>query len=204
MAKKNQDQDTDSDLTEDPKVIAKVDAMMSTGRDDKLELMTEPKSVDELADSQPESSESSPPPLDIFADTPSAPLLNKVKTKPKRTVRKVKIAVEEASDEDEEGKVEVKEIPAEEVKPPKVNNYDDPQTVQAINEIVAEEADTTLEVQDAELEQAKADSVSAKGSHLATWFWVVVIIVCLVAIGMAIYLIDPNMHVSLSSIKHHL
>jgi hypothetical protein len=203
MAKKKQDKVTDNDLTEDPKVIAKVDAMMSTGRD-RPELETESKSVDEFEKLQPEPSESSPPPLDIFADTPSAPLLNEVKTKPKRAAHKVKIAVEEVTEADEEGRVEVNEIPKEEVKPLKVDNYDDPQTAQAINAIVAEEADTTLGVQDAELEQVKAESAPAQSSHAAAWFWVLVVIVCLVAIGMAIYLIDPNMHVSLSSIKHHL
>jgi len=77
----------------------------------------------------------------------------------------------------------------------KPDEYDDPKLSEVISDIVAQESDEVLLAEDnllvntAENSQPLADDSS---SHPI--FWILVAIVCLVAIAIALFLVDPNIY----------
>ncbi len=213
MAKKiNIQEDSNSD--EDPKLVAEVDEMMDT------ELPKEPTNTEVDPEDTPTKrvnikDEVDLPPLDIFTEVPGAP--------PLQTAEKVKPAevIPEstqppANDVDEAGQTNnppIETLKEEEVpttfNPKQPDNYDDPKTAEAIDEIVAEESDATLDVADQKKAEAEAASKPAEYNKGHPFFWALVFIVAIIAIVIAIFLLDPSLHNPLSkihwnSIRSHL
>lgn len=204
----------DSGASEDPKLVEKVDEMMDP----------------EIDESNPEDSPSpeetakSDPVLDIFADVSSAPLL--VKTKKEKTnivlddkdKKKTKKIVDIEPIEDQIKTTPETDLIKDPLPPVKDNEpdesiieplkraeeFDDPSTARAINEIVAEESDEVLMIEDSKL--AKEQFPLAKEKRFKhPFFWALVILVCLVGVAIAVFVIDPSIHDPLAKVKwHHL
>lgn len=216
MAKKIQIKD-DADNGEDPSLVAKVDEMMDPDQAEE----TATVETDAIPELKPDedlpkiSREPDLPPLDIFAETPSAPLLSKKKTKKQAEVTELNEdspAVE--PDESDEPKEEVS-VPEAETEPEvseeiHPEEFDDPETAKAIDDIVAQEGDAALIVEDVERQQKETDSAPVKKkNHGHPIFWTLVFIICVVAVGIALYLIDPQLfhafsRLHWSSIRRHL
>ena len=152
-------------------------------------------------------------PIDIFATT-SAPLLTKAKLSQQ-------LPAGQTADSDQSLAVDaVAELtPVNESEPPievtdpnrQPDNYDDAQTAQAIEEIVAMESDEVLMLEDLRLSQQPGVNLppTHKTNHSHAIFWSLVAFVSLIAIGLAIFLINPTIHDPISkstwtSIQHHL
>lgn len=215
MAKKISVQE-DSNSDEDPQLVAEVDEMMDP------EISEEPGAKEDASEETKEeqslevNGEADLPPLDIFADVPSAPPLEVGKSKTKTSKAKEDSLPEEQplkepdpilNQQDESSSDEESAII--DTKPPEPDNYDDPKTAQAIDEIVAEESDTALDVEDQKQAEAEASPgpVERKKGH--PLFWAMVFIVCVIAIVIAIFLMYPSLHNPLSkihwkSIRSHL
>ncbi len=170
------------------------------------------------------------PPLDIFADVPGAPPLEdkeieavEIKPKkPKSNKKATKISIKEYDNEPEsedeaetgtEDKAEVEpEEEEEKVEPVKKRPpaYDDSVISKAIDDIVAHEGDVALMVQDQQ--QASSEGVAPTHSVKRTHhiFWTFVALVCLVAVAMTIFIINPSVvrnplhSLHWNSIKKHL
>ena len=220
MAKKISVQE-DPSSDEDPKIVAEVDEMMDP------ELPDEPETKEEnveppTANNQEQSSgfknESELPPLDIFADVPSAPPLETGKSKAKASKPEPEPSKEEQSldepvsesvtNQQDNSSIE-QETAIVDTKPAEPDNYDDPKTAQAIDEIVAEESDTTLDVEDQRKAEAEASSAPIESSKGHPFFWAMVFLVCIIAIVIAVFLMYPSLHNPLSkihwkSIRSHL
>ena len=237
MAKKVVVVEDEQDPNEDPVVVAKVDEMMDPAKraEKTIETKEEPSVEDAANGSNEETSDL--PPLDIFADAPGAPELIKTTGKkadekevkpeseePMPTEESEPEPTEESEPQPEETRAtEVKEskqsseldeaiesdsLPAEST-PIEPDDFDDPQTAKAIDDIVSLESDLVLDHEDQrKSKQATktADKDEKKSSHKL--FWAFVIIVCLVAIVMALFILDPSLHlpkhISWESIKRHL
>ena len=191
---------------EDPAVVAKVDQMMDPYTEDEKGNETDNKAAD-VSDSQSAKSSDELPPLDIFADTPGAPQLTQSSQKKNTKKKTRKNSVESSTSETDQG--EVKDSSLSEIiednpvidSPSKPDDFDDPTTAKAIDDIVAQESDLVLGVEDTKLANIETEVRSSgknAGSHKI--FWGLVLIVCVLAIAMAVYIIDP----SLSLPKGHL
>jgi hypothetical protein len=238
MAKKVVVVEDDQDPNEDPVVVAKVDEMMDPAKPaEKASEAKEEETPVEDTETVSEEEASGPPPLDIFADAPSAPELIKttgkkadkkeVKTErdePEPAEESEKAPTKESEPEPEETKeTEVKESKqdseldeaivsdnlTDESIPIEPDDFDDPKTAKAIDDIVSLESDVVLDHEDqsknklATKTQKKSEK---KPSHKL--FWSLVIIVCLIAVVMALFILDPAVHlpknISWNSIKHHI
>ena len=222
-------------FSEDQKLLAKVDAMMATqnqdmtpGYEPKVDLaQVEPEAVKEevkeapkdvAADTKTGPAAEALPPLDIFADVPGAPPLETKTTaktaSAKKPAKKVKITQYE--EEPEVIATSVKDTSAEEpesqavLDPQQPPNYDDSVLAKAIEDIVSKESDAALNAVDEQTEQSEELDMgrhySKRTHHL---FWTFVTLVCLIAIAMAVFIIDPSIHNPLrnlhwSSIRKHL
>lgn len=191
---------------EDPAVVAKVDQMMDPSTEDEKNNETNNKATN-ASDSQSAGLDDELPPLDIFADAPGAPQL--IKSSPKKKTKKSSVESPARDSDQDEGNNETKGLSASEIiddnpvidSPQKPDDFDDPTTAKAIDDIVAEESDLVLGVEDtkrANMETEVQSSEKDTGSHKI--FWSLVLIVCVLAIAMAVYIIDP----SLSLPKGHL
>jgi hypothetical protein len=205
-----------SEAGEDPKLIRRVDAMMDPS--------VEEKPVVPLTSSTEEQSEASSdlPPIDIFSETKSAPPLtepSKGKSKKAESGKEKEDsapAYEVVPETDPEPTESVDPKPTEvqvndglksEPKPPE--EYDDPAITKAINDIVAEESDEVLSAEDKKLERKRAKAAAVEKNTGHPIFWALVVIVCLVAIAIGVFIFDPNLHNPLarfhwSSIRRHL
>ena len=207
----------EAEVDDDPNLIEKVDEMM-----DPEEQATKASDGD---NDQPTTDD--PTPLDIFADTPSAPLLKIPKGK--KIIKDVLVKDEpaeplaeavdpEPEHQDAENKQEVVEAlpiqldPEEEkvISPRREapKEYDDPTTAKAIDDIVAQESDEVLLIEDHKIADKKVAAGSGKSSGHPI-FWSLVVIVCLIGIAMAVFIVDPSIHdplskVHWSSITKHL
>lgn len=210
MAKKIQIKD-EADSGEDPSLVAKVDEMMDPDQDGVVvSTVDEPMPLESEADLPKISREPELPPLDIFADAPSAPLLTKKKSKkvvvaPALTPDTTTVTPE-AETQSAEPEVESLPVSSEEIKP---EEFDDPDTAKAIDDIVAHEGDTALNVEDSKRRSREEASEPPKEKHGHPIFWTLVFLVCVVAIVMAAFLADPQLFHPLSkihwsSIRQHL
>ncbi len=229
MAKKTNQPKTDLSKDEQ-QLIVKVDKMMATEHQDMTPdyepetAMPEPKTATPspkskkkiaiITDEANSEDQSSTPlsPLDIFADTPGAPLLE---TSPDNAENEAKIEVKK--DKKNSSRPEIKE-PKEEVTPieeepaaPRSESFDDPLTAKAIEDIVAHEGDIALSEQDdPESSPAVAErTIIREGKHTHRIFWTLVALVCIIAIAMAVFIINPSLHNPLShlhwsAIRRHL
>ena len=237
MAKKQANQPKTDISKDEQQLIVKVDKMMATEHQDmapdyepETTLLEEPKDepsptnkkkiaimTDEETKSEEESSDSLPP-LDIFADAPGAPPL---KPSPESAKSKDRVEVKKAA-KSETPAVEIKaDLPAEakeevqpqedEPLPPRAESFDDPLTAKAIEDIVAHESDVALSEQnDSNSSSAASEShIIREGKHTHRIFWTLVTLVCIIAIAMAVFIIDPALHnpfshLHWSSIRRHL
>ncbi len=209
-------------IDEDPLLVKEVDQMMDP------EIPNEPvdpieEAVNDEEDSTPTESidNSNVPPIDIFQETQTAPLFKKTKEKELPEVVADETGTEQQSPEAKED-AEVNELASdpEEQKeddgiiasvPLVANDYSDPQTSKAIEDIMAHESDEVLAVEDSKTQKSEkyapqSDGKSSKGHML---FWLMVFIICLIAIGLAVYIVNPKYYKSItkinwSSIEHHL
>ena len=238
MAKKQATPKNNNDSTgEEQQLVAKVDQMMATEHQDMApnyepetkKVETSPSSKEEEVTDLPkkivikeDNDSSNPPPLDIFAEVPGPPPLNG-KSEPKASIRKTatKIAVVDNANQSNDA-IEVESVPepkdeleedeAEEVSnksTPRSENFDDPVIKEAIEDIVAHEGDIALSVQDATQANAEANSLRHNKGHTHHLFWTLVALVSLIAIIMALFIINPSVHnpfhnLRWSSIRHHL
>ncbi|MGH7234098.1 MAG: hypothetical protein ACREF7_01490 [Candidatus Saccharimonadales bacterium] len=228
MAKKQTAKVSVDGSDEEQKLIVRVDKMMATENQDmapdyepetkqadlepEKQSATKPKTkiavvgVDEdseIADSLP--------PLDIFADAPGAPPL-KVKTEKSAEPKDEQKETEESvvppveTEQDNTAWVEQPEDNA----PQKVENYDDQLTAKAIEDIVAHESDDEGQsAKDSEEPSEVKVDLSRQTKHTHHIFWTLVAIVCLLAVAMTIFIINPSIHNPLShlhwsSIRRHL
>lgn len=191
------------DENDDPKLVARVDAMMNS----KL-TTAEPKPLaKKVKDESRTDGLVSAPPLDIFADATSAPILNSA---PLAKVKKAHIIQERSSVSSggEKITVRVKSAPTAALVAEAPENYDDPVTAQAINDIVASESDEVLAAEDSALAEQQLDSEPVKESGHKL-FWSFIALICLVALALALFIIDPNLFkpltkIHLNSIMRHL
>lgn len=203
----------DNPDSEDANLIAKVDLMMEPRR---TEADHDPKLTDEPYPAARPSD--GLPPLDIFAGTSSAPLLKtKAGKKPARNQPTPdpsdlqdpgEQAKEPAVDADNDGLQHDQPIPNN---PQEPDDFDDPKIAKAIESIVAQESDVALEAEDLKLAMQAQTSQPLKdqpsGRH--PFFWFLVAVICLIAIGAAVYLADPSVRQPLSkihwaSLKHSI
>ncbi len=206
----------DLDTSDDPKLVAKVDAMMDPSVTEKSLPDSESSDVPatELETKTNSDPQTNMPPLDIFAEASSAPPLNtldleppakvrKDKLKTKTTPKKVKATeaknlttekVLEAEDESIEAMPALDTGTDEDVtvkvKPARPIEYDDPKTAQAIEDIVAEESDAVLSLID-EAETEKYRDAVEQEKHGHPIFWALIAIICLLAAAMALFLMYP-------------
>ena len=222
MAKKITVND-DLDISDDPKLVAKVDAMMDPAVSEDAVSDSEASESDNLEPKVEieETAQSGPPPLDIFADAPSAPPLESIdespkqpKTKPKTKTDVKKVKTETAADrkvkddkptpkdepvsldiepdvEDQATEPKVEETVKVKIKPQRPPEYDDPKTAQAIEDIVAEESDAVLSLIDAN-EAEKYQAAVDQDKHGHPIFWTLIALICLLAIAMALFLMFPS------------
>ena len=201
------------DSGEDPKLIAIVDEMMdpSSPKEKKIE------PVPDQSDDSPKSGKTIKieteaedlPVLDIFADTPSAPLIEK---EPKEEAKAEAPASEETKLEVESTPEVAVDMTSNKVEPsqkaiasnPTVNEYDDSQLSKAIEDIVSHESDEVLLAEDSKLDMLNETAKSPKDNDSHKLFWTLVVLVCLVAIAMAVFLVDPNFIHSLKKINPRL
>ena len=217
MAKKVEIQD-DQDPSEDPAVVAKVDEMMDPAKEKDKPSESEQPTPQPEAESVEEPT-SDLPPLDIFADAPGAPQLESKDNKSKKKEEKKKEEVETADKAEEINTEDNAEVPLSsddidnspvEANPIEPDDFDDPTTAKAIDDIVAHESDVVLGVADDKLakqEEQEQPVKEEKASHKL--FWSLVFIVCIIAIAMALYIIDPSIHSPIKgfnwgTIKRHL
>ena len=173
----------------------------------------------------------SPPALDIFADVPGPPpLAGKSEAKASLKKKATQIAVVDNSDDastnqEEKAEVETEAEPEEEAETEadvedeaeapsatsavRTENFDDPVIAEAIEDIVAHEGDIALSVQDATQADAELKSLHHAEAHTHHLFWTLVAIVCLVAIAMAVFIINPSIHtpfrnLNWNTIRRHL
>ena len=177
----------------------------------------------------------SPPALDIFADVPGPPpLAGKSETKASLKKKATQIAVVDNSDDASTNQEETAELETEaeteaepeaeaatepeeeeEAETPsttsavRTENFDDPVIAEAIEDIVAHEGDIALSVQDATQADAELKSLHHAEAHTHHLFWTLVAIVCLVAIAMAVFIINPSIHtpfrnLNWNTIRRHL
>ncbi len=213
--------DDDLDLTEDPAVVAKVDKMMDpeVKEEQPAEASSEPDNPS-VAATDGETSSDGQPPLDIFADAPGAPELvktakaGKQKNEPAESTEDSSRQAEAPSEPDDRAPdptddPEPEDTPVE-GDPIEAQDFDDPTTAKAIDDIVAHESDVVLDIEDSKTAQAEAEAgpvPEEKSGHKL--FWSLVFIVCLIAIAMAVFIIDPSIHLPVkhfnwSTIKRHL
>ncbi len=202
----------DSDSGEDPGLVAKVDEMMDPDLP-AVKAVESPVEPSEATDDDVPKISRVPnlPPLDIFADTKGAPLLTKTKAKPK-IVNDI-IAKPKAEPIPLPDSVATEDDPTNEDNVPEPtnpspDNFDDPNIAQAIDDIVAHEGDTVLQVEDYKLANQRPIASAGK-SHGHPVFWTLIVILCLIAIALAVYLLDPSIHNPFrhfhwSSISSHL
>jgi hypothetical protein len=227
-----------SDNGEDPAVVAKVDEMMDLNLP---EQPSEPLFDENQKVSQQTAPITKPlPTLDIFSAVSGPPDLVESK-KPKTKKIKIQLEQTESGNQDipvavapsqppevtvskndpplpsDTEPVELlvsnsdKELPPADFDAPKPDDFDDPKTAAAINDILARESDTLLQAQDPSPSAARTAKVendaTEEGSHRI--FWSLVFVVCLIAIAMAVFLIDPAIHnplskINWSAIRRHL
>jgi len=221
---------TEDDFTqEDPNLIKQVDNMMDPSVpdfpvDNSSEIDNQDGSQEDKESNQQDQS-GEVKPIDIFADSPgTAPLLDK---KTKKAVQKslasiddqaqtsskntdnTPIVQEQNNDHDEDAlETNVEEdssIPIQPDQPlTQPDEYDDPKLADAISDIVAQESDEVLLAEDSLLlTHGQQDTQVVEDSSSGhPFFWTLVAIVCLAAIGIALFLVDPNIYHPLS--KLHL
>ena len=196
MAKQITVDSADEQPEENKLLVAKVDRMLNPAVD-QPESKPKPKPIQNVSE-QSESTDL--PPLDIFADTPSAPLLSVVKktvskktpasNKPTKNVRMTTVISEPEVSKTVPDPDDEPEEPAP-WRPAVPNEYNDSQTVAAIDSIVASEEDTLLNLED----QVKSNQVLKEGSkhHIfRKLFWLIVGLLCLLALSVAVHVIYPN------------
>lgn len=182
---------TSSDSNEEKIAVAKVDVMMDPSFTSQDEASTfEPSTQDD-------NNQSSLATLDIFddADTTSAPLLRKALGGSKKSVSAA-ITAEPATP--------LSDTAAETLKiaPKRSNEFDDPKTAAAIDDIVAHESDVVLNSVDQQHSETIEASEPAKTTkHGHPLFWFLVLIICLIAAAMALFLIDPSIHNPLTKVN---
>ncbi len=199
------------EVSEDPKLVEKVDQMMDPKKATENQ-GSENDPNEAIVDS--ETSDESTPELDIFADTPSAPLLEKPHAKKNRAKKTtVKVSTDEPVIEDQSlSEDEEKDDHPEEAvleRPDRPDNYDDPQTTQAIDDIVSHESDMILALNDQKLSRAKKAATPVNREHHHRIFWSIIALLSLIAIAVAVYIVDPSIYTPLSkvhwsSIRKHL
>lgn len=205
-------------VDEDPLLVKEVDQMMDP------EIPDEPVNpIDEVVndeDSKPlaeTADNSSLPPIDIFQGTQTAPLFKKTKEKESTEIvadgTNDDVRLSEAKDDlvDNELKEQNEDSDFVASVPLVANDYSDPQTSKAIEDIMAHESDEVLAVEDSKFQQSEnhasqSDGKSSKGHML---FWLMVFIICVIAVGLAAYIVNPKYYKSItkinwSSIEHHL
>ncbi len=193
----------------------------------KVEVKDEVTTTENSESSEPVS----PPALDIFADVPGPPpLAGKSEAKASPPKKATQIAVVDNSDDaptnqEEKAEVETEAEPEEEAETEadiedeaeapsatsavRTENFDDPVIAEAIEDIVAHEGDIALSVQDATQADAELKSLHHAEAHTHHLFWTLVAIVCLVAIAMAVFIINPSIHTPFrnlhwNTIRRHL
>ena len=191
----------------------------------KVEVKDEVTTTENSEPSEPDSL----PALDIFADVPGPPpLAGKSETKASPAKKATQIAVVDNSDDastnqEEEAELETEAEPEAETEPDvedeaeapsatsavRTENFDDPVIAEAIEDIVAHEGDIALSVQDATQADAELKSLHHAEARTHHLFWTLVAIVCLVAIAMAVFIINPSIHtpfrnLNWNTIRRHL
>ncbi len=205
----------DLDISDDPKLVAKVDAMMDP---EATEVVPVPEPTPPTNDQSVDAAKADPPPLDIFAGMTSAPPLEAVETPPQPKPVKVKVKTKPASKEAKSAAKTVtakpaKAKPAEDepvpvteeavevsVKASSPNEYDDPKTAQAIEEIVTAESDAVLNLVDAAVENENRQQGEVPQKHGHPIFWSLVALICLLAVAMALFLMYPSLGGLLNSL----
>jgi len=145
----------------------RVDAMMDPKRSDGIPAAP----IDSL---EPQTSDGTPPPLDIFADATTAPDVPK-----ELVVKGAKIEKNsEQAPEPEETAGETADVPSE-------SQLDDSVSDAAVDDIVAHESDTVLAAEDIAIEQQKAAAPKPKKIHHHPVFWTLVALIAVVAVATA-------------------
>lgn len=193
-----QNPNSEQDNGDDSKLIAKVDEMMSPDRPSKP-MQAKAQSIKIKISDQPQTP--SPPPLDIFAETPSAPLLSRknIKDKPLKepASKSVPVLVESPTKTVAEPEPVVDTPPSLQT----VNEYDDPQTAALVDQIVASEAKPIPEQRfEAHKKSSKVSSRQHQGRQHPL-LWVLVILICILAGVTVLYLSDPAFHLPLRATK---
>ncbi len=192
MAKQITVDSADEQPEENKQLVAKVDQMLNPA-------IAQSKS--EPAGTIPEPSDvTSLPPLDIFAGTPSAPLLSTAKKKGrKKTVttakstKNIHIAPTMAEPTESETLPDQDNEPEESVSWPSAvaNEYNDSQTAAAIDSIVASEEDTLLNLED-QVKSSRTLNEGPKHHIFRKLFWLIVGLLCLAALSVAVHVVYPN------------
>lgn len=213
---KNKEPLEDNDQYENPQLVEKVDAMMDPKKEPDSTQTEDVNEVEDLPIEGESSSEDAPPPLDIFAEAeeeaPGAPPMDSPKKKGKAAKKVAKDEHQDAAGDEvlEETPISSEKENAKPAKSPKPEEYDDPQTAKAVDDIVSHESDAVLGIVDANLANAEANSTPVKTEQGHKIFWFSVVIICLVAIVLGLYIINPTMFHSVvskihwSSIRRHL
>lgn len=190
MAKQITVDSADEQPEENKQLVAKVDQMLSPAANKTEPVKTAPEPSDETG----------PPPLDIFADTPSAPLLSVTKKKSRqktvkaeKSTKNIHIAAKVLEPAESETALDPDDAPDKisvwRASVP--NEYNDSQTAAAIDSIVASEEDTLLNLED----QVKSSQLSNQGTkhHIfRKLFWLIIGLLCLVALSVAVHVVYPN------------
>ena len=181
----------DEQPEEDKQLVAKVDRMLNpeAGQPEPVQ------PAHELSD------KTNPPPLDIFADTPSAPLLNVTKKKSRqktvaaeKPTKNIHIAAQVSEPAKSETVPDPDDVPDESGvwQSATPNEYNDSQTAAAIDSIVASEEDTLLNLED----QVKSSQLSNRVTQhhiVRKIFWLMIGLLCLVALSVAVQVVYPNL-----------
>ena len=218
------DQIDPDDPREDKQLVAKVDEMMATEAEVNDKPKEQPPKPAPIKLKIPiETDTHSGPALDIFNDTPSAPLLagSDSSTAPEDSPKKESDKPEPAKEEPETPKQDQDSITPDEpsfsddqgplkIHPPaRPDNYDDRETAKVINDIVAHESDDVLAVEDQRLAKQQETGRNPKPPHTHKLIWSFVTLICLLAIATAVFILDPNLlnpfsKLHWSSISKHL
>lgn len=208
MTKENKNNDNEL-IGDDPMLVKSVDLMMDPDLSDESPSV---KEVQEVKVEKLDDQAKSLPPLDIFQKVQSAPLL----VKKKEELHKLNIKINEAKTdfiaqpvEVEVSKTDLAHSAASENRPIKYNpaypdDYNDPKTAKAIDDIVAQESDQVLASNDERLEEIE-NSVPNKNhkAWLNLFFWLMVFLLCLIAIGITAYYVNPAVYKPLSRLNWH-
>lgn len=219
------DQIGPDDPREDKELVAKVDAMMAPEIEveEKKEKALKPKTSLSKKKIAVEVDSKPLPSLDIFTDTPGAPVLSQGQnSETEESPEKLQpdAATSYSGKKETGSQKDLQTVPDTSKEPEdqisvlisdvnRPEDYDDSETAKAIDDIVAHESDDVLAVEDQRLANQQSTANDYPTLHTHKLFWSFIAILCLLAIATVAFVLDPNLlnpfsKLHWSSIRRHL